>query len=63
MTRILNGEKAIFRKTKTKIFQDKNILNDRLLIFINFGLKGPVKESDLSNVLTRVCMRFDFPNV
>ena len=44
---------------KTKVVQDKESSKYRILISISFALKGPVKEFDLSNVLTSVSMEFD----
>lgn len=48
---------------KTKVVQDKESSKYRILISISFALKGPVKEFDLSNVLTSVSMEFDLYGV
>ena len=45
-------------RTKPKIVQDNKSCSYRIRIAIGFALKELVKEFDLLNVLTRVCMEF-----
>ena len=55
----LNGGKAIIRTKNNNYSRQKNLVY-RIWFSIDFALMGKMKKLNLLNILTRVCMEFDF---